>query len=435
SRTFVAVAAADGQSEGYTFPNAAVSELGYFWSGGSSGCPLRDPDTGGETTGTCNFTEVALAADEHHLVVASINTYGCAAGQVRVGLSEPDAPFSVRLGKTQVRSQEPSNIALGVDVDAGPVVEGARTPQRCTGASRVADSAMAVLGATRPAVATLGTSAEREGGSALLLFLGASADPNSPPSDSIPVEALGLAISVERPEWLNGMNAGKPVELGRTTSLSAPAVLALKTPSAAEGEYLVAYPASSDTEFGVQLRTLRVDSKRSDTGLVDLSSNFIADGLAAEVSLALGSTERGEVGIVWQAGSGADTQLHFRLVSTSGLPLSEAGEQPFHGLNISAPGLRSAPQLLYRRTGFAEHEPTGGWVLSWVDASSNEAQTFHIARIRDSDGAPEFLGQASRPFAGTPVLYPSGRDDWSVGYASIHPVSDSKPETNPFWCK
>ena len=71
-------------------------------------------------------------------------------------------------------------------------------------------------------------------------------------------------------------------------------------------------------------------STRSSSGQYDAKRPFvyfIADGATDHVSLALGNTERGEAGLVWQAGSGADAQLHFRLLSTSGPPLSNAGGQ------------------------------------------------------------------------------------------------------------
>jgi hypothetical protein len=436
AQTFVALAAANGPSEGYTFPSASINALQYVSSDGSPGCPVPNSDIPGGTPGTCNFAEVALAADEDHLVVASINTSGCAAGQVRVGLSGLDPPFKVRLGKSPgVHSEEQCNIAFGVDVPAQPAGDETGTPKGCTGAARVAHSAgMAALGATRPAVASLGTNAARGGGGALLLFLGAPADAKNPPSGLVSVQALGLAVSTESPEWLNGMNGGTPVELGHTTSLSAPAVLALKSPSEAGGKYLIAFPALSGMEPGVQLLTVHVDRKEL---MAPEPSDFIADEAADQVSLALGNSERGEVGIIWRSGSGAGAELHFRLVSTSGKLLVGAGEQPFRGANLSAPAVQSAPRLLYRRAGFAEKAPTGGWFLSWVAVSSNQAQMFHLARFRDGDGdrAIEFLGQSSRPFSGTPVLYPSKEDDSSVGYASIHARGDSEPETNPSWCK
>lgn len=414
-QTFVAVAGPNGPSEGYALPSLSMNELQYVSAAESPGCPVPSHDTPLGALGTCNFAEVALAADAGHLVVASINTSGCASGQVRVGLSRiSDAPFEVWIGKTPgVKSQDECNIRFGVDVDdAG-----------CSGASYGANgNGMPALGATRPAVASLDTQVGGVG--ALVLWLAAPASPSSTDahSDSIPVKALGLTVSKETPEWLNGMEGGSPIDLGRSTSLSAPAVLALKS-AAGGGKYLVAFPAKQGPQFGIQLLTVRTDGvalQQPD------SPEFIADGPADQVSLSLGNMGRDEVGVAWYSGTRPDVLLRFMVVSTSGAPLSGTVSIP-----TSAPLF--APQLLYRSEGFAEKQP-GGWFLSWL-AASDDAQKFHIARVHDDEGNLQFLGQSSRQHADIPLLYPAEDDHWGVAYASIHPAGESQSETNPPWCQ
>jgi len=401
-QTFVAVAH-DGWSEGSTLvPDAkTVGELR---------CDsLSNP--------ICNFAEVALAADEHHdLVVASINTLGCAAGQLQVGLSDKDTPFNVWLGKAQgEKSEAPSNIAPGVDV----------VGKGCTGASRSGN--LIGSGATRPAIASLGTQADGEG--ALLLWLAASAEPKTPHAASIPVEALGLVVPAVSPEWLNGANQGKPLPLGQTTSLSTPAVLAVWLRPGV-GKYLVAFPAAQDSRLGVRL--LIVPSDRAGPRVEDAEGTFIEGGPADRVSLALGNTQGAEpeVGLAWVAGDESEAQLRFTIVSPSTLARIADWD-----LSIPAFDPRFAPQILHRDTGFAKVGPSGGWFLSWVETENEQSRTLQVARLRDStlellNHTPLHSGVVAQP-----LLYPSSSDDVArVGYALIDPSARTEPETFVDWC-
>ena len=410
ARTFVAVVA-DGASQLLTLgPEDAksTSELQY-----DSLSRLQCPFEAGP--GLCNFAQVALAADDRHLVVASINTYGCAQGQVRVGLSDiDDAPSKVWLGKARgEQSEDPDYIAFGVDVGDGI----------CTGVSRT----VPMLGATHPAVASLGTGARGEG--ALLLWLATPANSRPSARDSILVEALGLVVPKEQPEWLNGTDSGIPKELGFSTSLSAPAVLAIKS-SNGPGKYLVAFPSAKDAQLGIQLLTLRVDGRR----LLRESSKFLVVGAVEQVSLALGNTERAELGLVWRSGSGSRAELYFQVVSMSDLSTVEEILSLENPWSMPTPDPRFAPRILYQSAGFATDAHPGGWFLSWVEATVAATPTLQVARIQEGtlktlNHAPLRSGVLAQP-----VLYPTANDDAPrVGYALIQP-SAAAPETFSNWC-
>jgi hypothetical protein len=274
TKMFVAVAV-KGNGQGFAFGPDSVdrpgpSPLQYAYTQDVD-CPKLTKD--GVRDMGCNFAELALAADDTHLLFAGINRLGCTAGQLRVGLSEfGDGQFTVQLGRgVRAHGEEDSNMEFGVDID--PVLG-------CTGKSLVAPGAPAP-GATRPAVASVSTKANGQG--ALVVWLAAPANDSDVPPDSIPVEALGLIVPAERPEWLNGTDEGTPQRLGNTTSRSAPAVLALKSPSGS-GNYLVAFPAEKDGARGIQLSTVRV----SKSELQSADFNFLPVAQADQVSLALG---------------------------------------------------------------------------------------------------------------------------------------------------
>jgi len=402
AQTFVAVVTADSPSQLLTLPAGS----------GESPNELRY-DSQAETE-SYNFSEVALAADESHLVVASINTLGCALGQLHVGLSDFDRPFEVRQDKAQdAPSEEGSNIAGGVDLDG-----------HCTGATRDSNE---TSGATRPAVASLGTGANEKGALLVWLGTGRSADAANALGTPVPVEALGLSVPAANPVWLNGR--GKPTQLGTSTSRSAPAVLALKEAE----KYLVAFP----TELGIQLLSVPPDPSNQPAE----SLGLIATPGAHQVALALGHDEQ-EVGIAWRTGRGANAQVCFNVLSPANQPcvaascLSASTSNPSpvcQPASSGNAGLTFAPQLLYRPEGFANTQPKGGWFLSWVDAASDGGGTFHVSRVREERMTS--LGDWQRPLSGLAVLYPN--DEESVGYASIPAaaVNKSQSETIPAWCQ
>ena len=430
ANTFIAVAA-DGEARGFMFgPDGAVSSGALqYESALGPGCPKAEERSASGSSGSCNFAEVALAADTQHLIVASINTNGCSEGQLRVGLSELEGtPFIARQGKpVTAQSEDPNNIEFGVNIygDRG-----------CTFASpATTSSGSPTLGATRPAVASLGT--EAGGGGALLVWLAAPTNERlakaavlTNGNSSIRVAALGLVVYSDRTTWLNGSDQGKPTELGSSTSRSTPAVLALKSASG-PGKYLVAFPAEQGGELGVQLISVRVSAAKLQSEAV----GFLTVGAADDISLALGNTARDEVGLAWRSGTGVDAQLSFTIVSSSASWPAQGTVARFAAPNPPDP--RIAAQLLYRDAGFATDEPTGGWFLSWVDGASSDAQTTRVARIRD--GTLAVLNQ-SAPLPGTvarTLLYPSlGHGVSGVGYALLGSamLGDSELETKPAWC-
>jgi len=409
AQTYVAVVRSNRSAAGFTLgPHSSMHELEYDSLRAPGDCPKVPQQQEPRTTGPmkCNFAEVAVAVDGEHLIIASINTLGCARGQLRVGLSDlENSPFKVYLGPSKgARVQDETDIGFGVDLDA---------PEGCTGPA----------GATRPAVASLGS----EGG-ALLVWLSASAYADDVPSDPIPVEALALEkVTSDEGWWLNWAGEPTPISLGNASDRSAPAVLPLKSRSGG-GEYLVAFPARNpDGKLGIQLLSV------PDGRVSGFEPRMFLDvGAATRVSLSAGDVARKEVGIAWFDGSQADARLRFRVVSlVSEIQSSETG------LSI-APASRFAPQVLFQQAGFAETGPRGGWFLSWVDAVRNGQQTFHVARVHNGD--LENSGQSQRPAAGVPLLFPnkagSTDDDFGVGYAWVDPsLASSKPETQSRWCE
>jgi hypothetical protein len=422
ARTFVAVTV-DDEATGFMFGPGVVSKGALqYESGQGPGCPKA----GSTTSCNFNFAEVALAADTHHLVVASINTNGCAEGQLRVGLSELEGtPFTVQQGKPMTaQSEDPDNIELGVNVygDRG-----------CTIASSDATNAESPpLGATHPAVASLGT--EEGGEGALLVWLAAAANEqlattaaSTTGNSSVQVVALGLVVSSNRPEWLNGSDGGKPTQLGSSMSRSAPAVLALK--AASGGKYLVAFPAEQGGELGIQLSSVHVSASKLQSEVV----GFLAVGVVDDISLELGNTERAEVGLAWRSGTGVDAQLCFTIVSSSAAWPAPRTVVTFPAPNPPDP--RISAQLLYRDAGFATDAPTGGWFLSWVEGASSDVQTTRVARIRDGTFAKLYQSAPlPGPVARRTLLLPSLGE--GVGYAIVGRASlgDFVPETKPAWC-
>ncbi|HYP75589.1 MAG TPA: hypothetical protein VER12_06540 [Polyangiaceae bacterium] len=414
ARTFAAIAGTDATSQLLTLGPGdaeAMNKLQYDSVFGKMACPNA------QGAGVCNFTEVALAADAAHLVVASINTLGCRRGQVRVGLSEiDDSPFNVWLGKARDEpSEDPTFIDNGVDL----------ANDRCTGRTA------GISGATRPAVASLGTRANGEG--ALLVWLAADAESTQSASDSISVEALGLVVRAQQPTqqaWLSGADGGTPRELGLSNSLSAPAVLALESPSG-PGTYLVAFAAQQGSELGIRLLTMRVEQARLRVN----SPQFLNVGAAEEVVLALGNAQRGEVGLAWRSGAGAGAELCFALIARADLSNSEEILSPASIHKIATPEARFAPRILYQESGFADDGLTGGWFLSWVEAGSvDDGLTLQIARLSDKTGELLNQGALRSGVVAQPLLYASSSNGVSrVGYALIQPGA-VLPETFPNWC-
>jgi hypothetical protein len=347
-------------------------------------CPSRNGPVG------CAFSEVAVAADDLNLVYAVVNKEGCTAGQLRIGLAHRSAsPFSVWLGKTdQASTDDESNIAFGVDVE-----------EVCTGASRGARSGALrpTLGATRPAVASLDT---REGASGALAVwlafpssLAQSETALCNEAAEVDVEALGVFVPREERGWLDGTDAGRPSVLGRTTSVSSPAVVAIpKTET-----YIAAFAAMQDGERGVQLISVRSAEKKLDPDPFAL--DFIADADVAQVTLAAGRDDDGgsEVGLAWTSACGSSHSLEFLTFRTTAEGTSRSDV-----ITIETDRTPLNPQLIHVNEGFSALEPAGGWFLLWYELDSGNVREVKFARIADRDS--EWLGQG--PLLSAPGVHP-----------------------------
>ena len=135
--------------------------------------------------------------------------------------------------------------------------------------------------------------------------------------------------------------------------------------------------------------------------------------------------------MAWRSGAGADARVRFTVISVKN-ELSVTADSS----GISSIDSPFAPQLLYRPSGFAMDEPSGGWFLASLDPAANGLHEFQLARVRDGDlDNPD---QSTPTATGFSLLYPSSTDSSSdVGLASIYPSAsgESELETNPVWCR
>ena len=182
--------------------------------------PRMRPDITGP--GSCNFEDVAVdrAADDAVWLVASVNVgSGCAAGQLRVGVSASETPAQV----SALGPESRSNLFTGVDVDVD------RAGSDCTGAGR----ADGVLGAAEPAVAVLSTPDATMGpGTGLVSFLARSVHDLTvcAGASAFDVEALGVYFAPARANtapFVEATDDGVPVVLGSSSGVGRPAVAAV----------------------------------------------------------------------------------------------------------------------------------------------------------------------------------------------------------------
>jgi hypothetical protein len=366
---------------------AAPAELRYASADPNIAPPCKD----------CWFTDLALAVDAEHLVYVTINTHGCGVGQLWIGLADrEDAPFTVKLGTPA--DAEPgarSNIAVGVDVGN----------DSCSGASIAKRTAStAAPGARNPAVASIGTTQGAEGALAAWLATSACQDPgcSSPPSVPAPVQALGVYVPAgELSAWLTGTDQGVPQELGQTTSLAPPAIVALDWPPGS-ANFLVGFASEEQGQRGVSL--VRVALRRG--RLVHEALAFIRDASAERVTLAVGEVgaDGPLVGVAWTTVHGEAPSVDFSTLLPARPELKRAQ------LTIEAPNLPpgQTPQLLHRSQGFSATPPLGGWFLLWSEQSRPNVGDVKLARLLDAEHEPLDVLTLSTGAIGFPLLVPSG---------------------------
>jgi hypothetical protein len=393
------------------------AELRYDSAVGSPEHPCPSLDQAGATD--CNFEELALAVDGEHLVYATINTLGCGAGQLRVGLADrrgKDSPFTVWLGDPrQPSAKARADLSVGV----------AARPDSCTGAS-LAAADDPPPGARSPAVASIDTVAGGEG--ALVVWLSArtkqAPSSNCSATLSVPVQALGVHVARGNANSLLGTDEGTPQPLGNTTSLAPPAVLPLHSPDGV-ASYLVGFASEEQGERGVRL----LDVSVAERTLLFEPLAFLPDPFADRVVLAAGVGSEGEltVGVAWTSGCTHASTLHFSAFSRS---RPDSASSP---LSWEVGALRQAPQLLHRQVGFTTSEPRGGWFLLWAEQAAGAAEV-RLARLLDDRSEPLNLTTLASGAFGHALLLPHGAGSVRVTLLDIDQDDRAQLETFPGWC-
>lgn len=378
-------------------------------------CPVMT--SAGVDGSGCRFNDVALAADEEQLVYATINTAGCASGQLRVGLAAASVPFRIWLGSSALGEMPRSNVELGIDVGDG----------QCSGASARGDDGEPA-GARSPAVAILDLSPSAAGG--LVTWLAARYSPSPAPCGSLadaPVHVLGVLVPKEaqyaEQKWLVGSNEGKPPEIGRSSSLRPPAVVGL-TASGSTGHYLVAFPSKREGADGVALVLVAVRAPE----LTFTDAGFIADEAPDLVSL--GTTSSGDsAAIAWRSGCGAKSTVKLAVITLEKGSLTSSSV-----LSLAVGSIDAKPQLLHRSDGFTTRRDGGGWYVMWSEKMKQGGRT-RLTRVADDlsslDAEPATVTTGG---VGLPLLFPDHEASLNHGLLTVR--SREAPQARVFagWC-
>lgn len=363
----------------------------------------------------CKFTELALAVDTEHVLYAGINLWGCAEGQLRVGLADRrDDPFNVWLGDpVDASPTSTSKLALGVDVNGS-----------CSGKSLPVD-ATANPGARGPAMASISTEPGAAG--ALVAWLGVSAGVKATACDetrSVPVQSLGIYVPEGAEKSLFGTDDGMPVQLGKSTSLAPPAVIALASPHG-EPSFVVGFASDDSGERGVRLVKVLPRERK----LLVAPLAFIHTAFAERVVLSLGEDgpEGQEIGVLWTAPCESPPALHFTRLPTE--PSAPAASP----LTLETSLMLHPPQLLYQPEGFSRAAPQGGWFVLWAQQGDGTSGEVKLARLLESAREPLNVVTLSTGTVGFPLVLPST-------VSSVHEIFQSGNDerhtidTSVRWC-
>lgn len=389
-------------------------------------------DDGSVRSAECNLTEVAVGLTArpaiHHnraVLVASVNSRGCAAGQLRLGYFElePELQAKVILRGPLRRS----NSYLGVDLTD----DGA-----CTGGSRAGCSSEATsCGLARPAMVVI----DREGHppQALVAWIGDHNRRGQCGGEAAPVEVIGAFLETSVLEggfgWVTATNEAVPQRLGQTGGGGRPgaAVLpgqgcfvgygnedgglalhfvpVLPDPPEYDGftccvagderEECEGEPVCSGPEDRTGLETEPIG------GVIDFEAiEAGAGGPVDHVAISLGTVDEGsvELGLAWLEGCGSGTEaIVFRrlvLDVDGGAPGEIVEVGPAERLVRRGEGL-GPPALAYWPEGFvnegfardgsreATDHDLGGWLAAWAEESGEGGTGRVIARrVLELDG-------------------------------------------------
>ena len=367
----------------------------------------------------CDFSEVALGVTknavlhEHQaLFVASVSTFGCAEGQLRIGFFElGEDPNVILLGPGK-RSNSYLGVDLPEDVDGDD--EGT--------CSEVAPEGTKSKGVARPAMVV-----SEQGGRPPQALVSWIADANGRDEcggRSAPVQVIGAFLESHAAHfggfgWVTTTNEGRSQNLGWTAGGGRPAVA-----SVGELGYFVGY-GDEGGNLNLHFIPVLVDPPEYDgftcndcdvhdrTGLMTDAIEGIVDfepiepsfdGPVDHVEISVGTIDETsiELGVAWLEGCGADgASVVFRrliFVSQEGRPTEDVELGPAERLAGPAQFDRrlGVPTLAYLDEGFvlegfvqdgsmASGQDLGGWYVSWSEGPSGGAQVF-VRRVLELDG-------------------------------------------------
>jgi hypothetical protein len=348
-----------------------------------------------EAPGRCSYPDVAsgaacdlgdLAAVEaspSQWFSASVNTVGCASGQLRLGWFS-DADFAVVLDARP--GGRGSNVGFGVDV--GP-------ESHCGGFTRMPP----VRGAARPSIAAL--PAEAGQASRGLVTWHARAANAVACGAPAKVETLGVWLASGPDErgdsrsWVMATDDGRPQVLGVTEGGGRVATTAM-----GEGGFVVAYGRQGGT-IAVQVVAGFAVPAGSASVALDVSRSVFVLATSATapidgVALAPGATREGrpELGVAWREGCGPGGALRFARVRFD--PTDPARSEASAPVTLAASGAE-VPAIAYvedgmRVRGTRVGERTlgerddGGWVIAWIDHAEGGLRA-RAQRVSELDGA------------------------------------------------
>ena len=346
-------------------------------------CPSLDAAADDVSPGTCDFGDVAIAMWERTALLATINTRGCPAGQLRVGHLDRDDASDPDVVLRGPRRRSSSYLGIG---PCDPTATGVARPS------------VAVLDDPGAAVPQ-----------ALVAWIAAAASRDECGGEAAEVRAVTAHLLestrlAEPFSWVDVSGEGEPELLGTTRGGGAPAVASLSDlgylvafPGAAGGIRLSFVPRAADPPSWDGVSGDPTDRTGVETpalsGIVEVAT-LDAEG-ADHVVLAPGAVRDGEVAVTvaWREGCAAGSRtIHARMVTldVSGTPeLGDAGDaiEVARGAALGPPGAAwsgsgFAVPGLERNGRTATAASTGGSVVAWTDGMRLDA-----VRISEMDGA------------------------------------------------
>lgn len=381
--------------------------------------------TGGRA---CSFAELAISSRAGARALGlSVNTSGCANGQLRLGIFDSVEGHLILRGPA-VRS----NVYLGVD----PSPDG-----RCTGSDLAtsvcpADGASAIALSLDAQAPSCGTACDAVATGVAVWLSRSSACPGSDRAD---VRFLGVFME-EGPSggrdigWATGANDGAPRTLGRTRGVRPPAVargvgdgfvigfvdetnhIVFRLARAPEAPPSVSL-GTTGPDLAVPRPTLPFELTEV-SGSIPSATGMPIDGL--RVARGAIREEGLDVGLIWREGTEDSATVLFSVARFGTGALIEFSEPQTVEASIQSPVW---PDITYLPDGMARLGTVvagetvrasidGGWVLIFGDRRQLRVRRVLEADGRLTDEAPLGANDGINTFSVRfPFIYPSGRED------------------------